>query len=619
MTTQNNKNSHLRYNEYYSMQDIFDMLYQKSLNGKVIDNIYETIIKDENIMLAYRTIKHNKGSLTSGANNKTILDWNNISQEDYITYVKKRLANYNPQKIRRVEIPKSDGKMRPLGIPTIEDRLIQQCIKQVLEPICEAKFNPSSYGFRPNRSTNNAIAEFLKYVNTGHMYYVVSVDIKGFFDNVDHSKLLKQIWSLGIQDKKIISIISKMLKAEIVGIGRTEKGVPQGGILSPLLANIVLNELDWWLDSQWRSFPYKRHYNKQYNKNGKEIKTNIYASLRTQSKLKEIQFVRYADDFKILCRTKEEAEKISIATKQWLQNRLNLQINEEKSSVVDIREKSIEFLGFKFKASPKGKTGKGKIKYVIQSSMTEKAKENVIRKIKDCIIEITKNTTSKNVSKYNSIVIGIQNYYNTATLCTEDFAEIEWKTRTFRHNRLKNYISDKGKPSELYNKLYGEYNYKKEYIQGICLFPIAAKRNCYPILFTQEKCPYTEFGRSLIHKELKLDFDVLRYILNYYHSEESTELNDNCISKYSEQTGRCYVTKQKLEIGNMELHHIIPKQKGGKDNYQNLVWITYEVHKLVHATDEQIIRKYLSQLQLDTKEMQKLNKLRASVGNSIIR
>lgn len=147
-----------------------------------------------------------------------------------------------------------------VAVPTIEDRLIQQCILQVMEPICEAKFHKHSYGFRPNRNTHHAISRFRFLAFTVKLEYVVDIDIKGFFDNVDHSKLLKQIWSLGIHDKNLLCVISKLLKAPIQGEGVPSKGTPQGGILSPLLSNIVLNELDWWISNQWETFPSKFPY-----------------------------------------------------------------------------------------------------------------------------------------------------------------------------------------------------------------------------------------------------------------------------------------------------------------------------------------------------------------------
>ena len=132
----------------------------------------------------------------------------------------------------------------------MDDRIIQQCILQVLEPICEAKFHSHSYGFRPNRAASHAIARTTFLMWNSKCHYVVDIDIKGFFDNVNHGKLLKQMWTMGIRDKNLISIIGRILKSKIEGIGIPDKGTPQGGIISPLLSNIVLNELDWWLSDQ---------------------------------------------------------------------------------------------------------------------------------------------------------------------------------------------------------------------------------------------------------------------------------------------------------------------------------------------------------------------------------
>ena len=178
------------------------------------------------------------------------------------------------------------------------------------------------------------------------LYHCIDVDIKGFFDNVNHSKLLKQIWSLGIKDKALLSIISKLLKAEIEGEGVPTKGTPQGGILSPLLSNIVLNELDWWISNQWETF--KSNYD--YKHNGSKVKA------LKKSNLKECYIVRYADDFKVLCRTRSQAIKMNYAIKDFLKTRLHLETSDEKSKVINLKKNSSEFLGFSFRAIRKGKT-----------------------------------------------------------------------------------------------------------------------------------------------------------------------------------------------------------------------------------------------------------------------
>ena len=357
MTNKKNplKKQKIRNSEYYDMQLLFDELYADSVKGKRFCNLVELIKQPENIKLAYRNIRKNSGSKTAGVDNKTISDLNKWNDNKLISHVQHKLNWYVPNAVRRVEIPKDNGKTRPLGIPTIMDRLIQQCILQVLEPICEAKFFKRSNGFRPNHSAENAIAQAERMIQNVGCHYVIDIDIHSFFDNVNHGKLLKQMWSLGIQDKKLLSIISAMLKAEVAGIGFPEKGTPQGGIISPLLSNIVLNELDWWIVSQWEEMPTKRNYISRIYANGTPDKSSTIRTLRNYTNLKECYIVRYADDFKIFCRYRKDAEKMFTATKSWLKERLGLDISPDKSKIVNLKRHYSEFLGFKMKVVRKGK------------------------------------------------------------------------------------------------------------------------------------------------------------------------------------------------------------------------------------------------------------------------
>ena len=187
------KKQKIRNNEYYDTQALFDDLYAKSKRKFIFKDLMQYITSRENILLAYRNIKKNRGSKIKGVNQSTILSVAGENPEALISYVRNRLDWFTPHPVRRVEIPKPNGGIRPLGIPTIEDRLIQQCILQVLEPICEAKFYAHSYGFRPNRGTRDAIARANFLTSRNNFQYVVDIDIKGFFDHVNHAKLLKQI------------------------------------------------------------------------------------------------------------------------------------------------------------------------------------------------------------------------------------------------------------------------------------------------------------------------------------------------------------------------------------------------------------------------------------------
>ncbi len=604
MTTKNKKKKALRNNEYYDFQSVQDELYalSKGKNYKFYDLI-SIITSRENVLLAYRNIKKNKGSKTKGTNRRDIIYLAEYEPEKLVEYVSNSLKNYQPQKVRRVEIPKHNGKTRPLGIPTIEDRLIQQCIKQVLEPILEAKFYEHSYGFRPERSTGNAIARFQDLTVKGY-HYVVDIDIKGFFDNVNHGKLLKQLWSLGIRDKQLISVISRMLKAEIEGVGIPTKGTPQGGILSPLLSNVVLNELDWWIASQWSHFKSDYKYS---------TINSMHTILKKKSKLKDIRIVRYADDFKIQCKDLKTANTIFIATKMWLKERLDLEISPEKSKVTNLRKNYSEFLGFKLKVR-KGKDNE----FTNRSYMIDKAKENAINKLRKQIKFIQKHPTIENVNKYNSIVLGLQNYYSIATMVSKDFSNIAYVVNKSLMCRTKRIRKETGQVTKTYLKFYKGYDCKKIFIKGIILFPVASIKWKRANLFNQETCRFTKIGQERIHSKLKLNMDIVRYLMENSQLEKTLEFNDNRISLYSGQQGKCAVTNELLEIGYMEVHHKTPTSLGGGDDYKNLIFITSDVHKLIHATEIETISKYLSKIKVTKECLEKINNLRVLVGNNII-
>lgn len=596
------KKDMLRFNEYYSMQHIFDNIYKQSTEGSKFSNLYNIIASKENILLAFRNIKANSGSKTPGTNRHNIKYWKNKSTEEYVSYIQRRLQNYRPQKVRRVEIPKSNGKMRPLGIPCIEDRLIQQCIKQVLEPICEAKFHPHSYGFRPNRSAKNAMAYLQKKINREKMYTVIDIDIKSFFDTVNHSKLLKQMWSLGIRDKKVISIISSMLKAEVENVGLPTKGVPQGGILSPLLSNIVLNELDWWISNQWQTFNTKYKYQHSNHK---------YRALR-KTKLKEMYIIRYADDFKILCKNNYIAKKIFGATRHWLKERLGLEISEEKSKITDVRHSNSEFLGFKIKAYYRNG------KYIASTNLTDKSKDQILKNIKEQYKVIKNYPINKNIYTLNRIIAGAHNYYNIATNVYKDFNTIKYNLSKSFTNRLYNLISKNGILTEEYIKKYKQYGIKEQYIAHSIVYPLTGIKAVIPRVFNQSVCNYTNEGRSIIHARLGyIDHNMLSYLSQNPVPNRSVEFNDNRLSRYSAQLGTCQITGRLL-CEDMECHHIIPMSQGGDDKYRNLMLVLPYVHKLIHATVKDTIEKYITLLDLNKNEIKRVNKYRMKVGNEII-
>jgi group II intron reverse transcriptase/maturase len=623
------KKAKIRYSEYYDQQQLHFHLYEESKNGKQFDNLYSLITSDENIKLAYRSLKSNKGSYTVGTDDRTIRHLSEMDESVLVETVRYKLKNYMPQSVRRVEIPKGNGKMRPLGIPTIMDRLIQQCFLQVLEPICEAKFYGGSYGFRPNRSCEQAIAHAMKYMQQVNLHYVVDIDIKSFFDHVNHRKLLHQLWTIGITDSRVLAIIAKMLKAEVAGIGFPTEGTPQGGIISPLLSNVVLNELDWWIASQWENIPTEHPYAIR-NPNGKLNRGMKYVALR-KSKLKEVYIIRYADDFKIFCRKRSDADKIFMATKLWLKERLGLDISPEKSKVVNLKKNYSDFLGFQLKVERKGYSKAGEPKYIVKSHISPKAKSKIIEKAKAGIEEMQHQPTAQgrysSTLKWAAFVMGEHNYYRCATCTSKDFSEIAYIVNRSRDNRLKpkdNRAAKKwkypNKPviSKSLKERYGK-SPQMRYLDGqYAIVPISYCQHKAPMMLGNKVCKYTPEGIKLVHKNLEIDVSTLVSLMRNPVRGQSVEYNDNRLSLFAAQWGKCAVSGEQLRLDNTHCHHKTPRKSGGNDKYQNLVLVTSRVHQLIHAANDTTITRLLDELSLTQKDLQKLNRLRLLAGNQTI-
>ncbi|HBG5893725.1 TPA: group II intron reverse transcriptase/maturase [Clostridioides difficile] len=604
------KKDKLRYNEYYDMQHIYDELYTQSKNGNNFYKLLEIIGSEQNICLAYRNLKTNSGSKTAGTDGLTIDDIKHLCDEDIIKKVRSSLDNYQPKSVRRVFIPKSGSdKMRPLGIPCIWDRLVQQCILQVLEPICEPKFHNHSYGFRANRSAHHALGRVTSLINISKYHYCVDVDIKGFFDSVNHGKLLKQIWTLGIRDKRLICIISKMLKAEIDGEGVPEKGTPQGGLLSPLLSLIVLNELDWWVSSQWETFQPNHR-----NKNG------WFQYAKKHTRLKSGFIVRYADDFKIMCSTYEEAQRFYHSTVDFLNKRLKLEISPEKSKVVNLKKNSSDFLGFKIKVIPKGKTKHG---YVAKTDMNQKALKKAKTNLKLKVKDIVRHTTTFQIARYNLAIMGMQNYYCVATNIYNNLTEVSYAllpTTRVRFKKIAKLIPFETTSQDFQMKTTGiRPQTKIIMIADTPLLPINGVKHKNPLNFSQDICNFTKHGRSKIHEEIALvTKGEIQILLEYKDTTKSVEFNDNRISVFIAQQGNCYITNRRHSPTDMIcIYKNITETD--RDKYQNLVYVEIAISKAILTESAEQAKMWLMNYGLSSQQKKKLNKIRANYGYQTIK
>ena len=283
-------------------------------------DLLERILIRENLNRAYKRVKTNKGA--PGIDGMTVeqaLPWLREHREELLEMI--RQGKYKPQPVRRKEIPKPDGGVRKLGIPTVVDRIIQQAIAQQLTPIYEPLFSDLSYGYRPGRSAQMAIQKVKEYAEQGYTQAVL-VDLSKYFDTLNH-ELLMNLLRKNIHDKRVIELIKRYLKAGVMENGllvKTEEGSPQGGPLSPLLANIYLNE-----------------YDKEMERRG-------------------VPVIRYADDIVVLSRSKRAAERLLESTQRYLEGKLKLKMNVEKSRVVSVfSTRNFKFLGFAFREGAKGR------------------------------------------------------------------------------------------------------------------------------------------------------------------------------------------------------------------------------------------------------------------------
>lgn len=463
------------------------------------------------------------------------------------------------------------------------------------------------YGLR-----NMLLPEHTSSHQVAHLHYVVDIDIKGFFDNIDHGKLLKQLWTLGIEDKSLLRVISKMLKAEIDGIGVPAKGTPQGGILSPLLANVVLNELDWWIASQWERHPTRDTY--QPGKKDGSMSSMYYALKKTR--LKEVYIVRYADDFKIFCRHHNHAKRIFAAVQKWLLERLSLEISPEKSKITNLRKGYSEFLGIKMKVRPKGKMiGKDskKDRFVVTSHLADKARSKILHEVRRHTKLMQKPVANEGhvfVNDYNAYVMGIHGYYCCATLCSKDFSEIAFRSRSALKNRLTPRRRKPKEPLPAYiEKRYGKSR-RIRFVYDKPLLPISYVRHVKCFQFKEQNI-FVKEDRQFVHaKQKAVSAETLRHLLTHPVQGRSVEYNDNRISLFVGQYGRCFITGELLAAWQVHCHHNKPKSFGGGNEYKNLVIVEKDIHRLIHATSEATIAACLQLLNLKSSQLMKVNRLR---------
>lgn len=370
--------------------------------------LYDKVYRWDVLVEAWRRVRRNGGA--SGIDGQSLEDVEKQGAEDYLKELQESLrsGSYRPQAVRRVYIAKPDGRQRPLGIPCVVDRIVQQATLIVLEPIFEADFTDTNWGFRPGRSAQQAAQEVVKYLNWG-LTQVCDVDIDSYFDSIPHDKLMTRV-AQRIVDRKMLGLIQGWLSCAVEEEGRRWKpsrGVPQGGVISPLLANIYLHVLD----AAWK----RRGYTWRDGPN--------------------VQIVRYADDLVLL--TNRDAHWAQDRLREIL-DRLDLQLNEGKSRIVDAEQEPFDFLGFTYRRVVHRKTRKR----ITLFEPSKKAQKRLRQRVKQVLNPMAPVAVVERIGHINTILRGWVNYFwvgNSSRVFHHICWYVEVKVRRLLQRKARRY------------------------------------------------------------------------------------------------------------------------------------------------------------------------------------
>lgn len=584
--------------------DLYETTQSRIENDQALNfkDLLEVISSPVTITTAIHNIKSNKGSKTSGVDGKIIDDYLQKGYDEVIEEIQTLIKNYKPLMVRRVYINKANSdKKRPLGIPTIIDRIIQECVRLIIEPILEAQFFKHSYGFRPFRDANQAIARTKSIISTTGYKWVVEGDIKGFFDNINHRKLLESLWNMGIKDRRVLMVIKAMLKAGVLDESKeNELGTPQGGIISPLLANAYLHSLDKWITREWENKKTRTNYKAHYSR---------LLALRKGTNLKPAYFIRYADDWILITDTKANAEKWKYRINKFLNNSLKIELSQEKTLITNITKRPIQFLGFEIKALKRNNSEKLVNKKLITVSKpdTKKVKDKVkgikslIRDIKSCE---NKNEIIHQINQINLTIRGIIQYYENATLVNRELGKYSHYLAVMATRYLRRRVMVEIVPAYTVNNLTSVHEGRNQLIPairtnglligvtniGFCTFKKPTYKN-------HSETPYSSSGRELYQTRtgkkpikdradelLTLNMSEKILISKDFHNYEYAM--NRCYA-YNRDKGKCRICGEHVRTYETHTHHINRKLPINLINKVNNLATTHEYcHKMIHSSKD---------------------------------
>jgi len=571
------------------MEQRFDDFRSGNVDMRTLHNM---VYDSNNVALAIRQLSKSPGRMALGADGSNYQTLENYSIMELAEIVKNRLHRKQMDYVRRTYIPKGSkksGKKRPLGICSIWDKLVEKCIQLVLEPFCETKFVESSFGFREQVSTHNALAKVKCQCQT--MPYVLSVDLKDYFGTIDPDIAYRELWHIGVRDKVILNYIYRFIKKGYFEDScKVEDpiGTPQGSILGPLISNVYLHRFDVWLRDQgdcWHDSTVTK-FHSYANKRRNLLRTNLKLGIH----------VRYADDILVLCKTREHAERFKHSVARYLVCNMKLEINEEKTKVFDLAREKMKFLGYDFYAiKHNSKNPQQKGKYRIANTLPKAKADEVLDKCRALLSAIRRNPCYETIYDWNVYVIGIHNYYKGMTHFYDNFHKLGWRIRNVFYHTMNKRIKFTVEQSPKDSFQGGRYcSWGKKGYYCFNGFPVIELQwaNWDKGLIAGKKGkvsrlnPYA-YGEKK-HKP-GVSLDDIGYLVNTSKYIKNSRLAQFRISKYSSVKGISYLSGEYVPVNEYHCHHIKPKENGGTNDFDNLCVLSELEHQILHSnTPEQL-------------------------------
>ena len=529
--------------------------------------LYDLLTWEPLMEWAFDKLMTNVGSRTAGIDG---MDKRTAQQNRDIIIAELRgqlkARTYNHQPVRRVYIPKSNGKQRPLGIPTLRDRLVQLMAKAILEPIFESDFRPESHGFRPGRSCHTAMAHLFQMTapRQKKMNWVIEGDITGYFDHIQHQTLMRLL-RRRIQDNKLLGVIWQMLRAGVMEgelFKKTSDGTPQGGIISPLLANVYLHEIDAWFHKNYTGLNYNEKNRRRQRKEGNAF------------------YVRYADDFVVAWNgTKEGAERLKAELTTFLRDELGLELSAEKTLITHVTD-GYDFLGFTVKRYSSRRRGR--------SDLIIRPSEKSVMKVKAKLKAMTKRGTTLDsvrdkITAMNYLLRGWANYYrHEASSSTFDYVG------SYAFRRMEHWLRKKTR--QRIRAIYRQY-YRKpgRYLTwvagGVALYHPGVLMKIDRVRYAHRTNPYLN-----AQKEVHLTYHQDPHAGKewggaHYYGEGWTDVREEVLVRDGRKCRVCG------KGGRVEVHHLRPHQPGRPHELQNLLTLCATCHRQVRDPQSEVNRQ----------------------------